>query len=95
MLDIFALVVLLVLIAVSIFIIVKLGNLPGNLAKANGHPQQEAIQLLGWIGLLTLGLGWFAALVWAKTKSETTESDVAKRVADLETKLSEIKGGQQ
>ena len=49
-LDIFALIVMGILIAVVIAAVVKLGPLPGNIAKKRGHPQADAINVLGWIG---------------------------------------------
>ncbi|ARN73186.1 DUF3302 domain-containing protein [Oceanicoccus sagamiensis] len=68
MLDIFAMIVLLILVAAGIALVVVIGNIPGNIARERGHPQVDAIATLAWIGLLTLGIGWFVALVWAKTK---------------------------
>ena len=41
-LDIFALVVFGVLIAVVIWLVVILGPIPGNIAKKRGHPQADA-----------------------------------------------------
>ncbi len=69
-LDIFALLVMAILVAVVIWLIVFLGNLPGKLAHQANHPQAEAITVLGWIGLFTGGLGWLAAIVWAKYKTQ-------------------------
>ena len=54
-LDIFALVVIGVLIAAVIWLVVLLGPLPGNVARRRGHPQADAIRVLGWIGIVTLG----------------------------------------
>ena len=70
--DIFALIVILVIIAAAIWIIVTLGSLPGHIAREKNHPQVEAINILGWIGILTLGIGWFAAIVWACVLSDVT-----------------------
>jgi len=42
-LDIFVLVVIAVMIAVAIATVVKLGPIPGNIAKDRGHPQADAI----------------------------------------------------
>ena len=51
-----------------VWIYVKLAALPGQKATERGHPQAEAINVLGWIGLL-LGIApWLVALVWAYTK---------------------------
>lgn len=90
MLEVFALVVLMVLIAVTIWLIVLIGNIPGNMARAANHPQAEAINMLAWIGLLTLGLGWFAALVWAKTTAMTPSGNLEQRVEELEARLQQM-----
>ena len=84
MLDIIALIVMLVLVAVGIWLVVIIGNLPGNIARAANHPQAEAISLLAWIGLVT-GIGWFLALLWAKTRP--TASALEQRVEELERRL--------
>lgn len=68
-LDVFALLVMLLLAAVAIALVVFLGSLPGKWARDARHPQAQAINVLAWVGLLTGGLGWFAALVWAKYKT--------------------------
>ena len=91
-LDIFALIVIGVLIGFVIWLVVKLGPLPGNIAKQRGHPQAEAIQVLGWIGVITLGLAWPFALVCAYTRSgEQQAQHLAQQVADLETELAALK----
>jgi ACR3 family arsenite efflux pump ArsB len=93
MLDIFALVVVLVVCAVAIWLIVLIGNIPGNIARAENHPQAEAISYLAWIGLLTMGIGWFVALVWAKLKPIAAPPELEQRVALLEEKVKD--GGVQ
>ena len=87
MLDIFALVVVLVVAAVAIWLFVIIGNIPGNIARAENHPQAEAISYLAWIGLLTMGIGWFVALVWAKLKPIATPRELEQRVELLEEKM--------
>ena len=91
-LDIFALVVMGVLIAFVIFLVVKLGPIPGNIAKSRGHPQADAINVLGWIGVVTLGLAWPFALVWAYSRSgEQQTAYLGERVATLEAELAALK----
>lgn len=87
MLEIFALIVLAVLCAAAIWLLVVIGNIPGNIAREVGHPQAEAISLLAWLGTLTLGIGWFVALVWAKTKPIMPTVDLERRIQQLETRL--------
>jgi hypothetical protein len=97
-LDIFALIVIGVLIGFVIWLIVKLGPLPGNIASGRGHPQADAIKVLGWVGVITLGLAWPIALIWAYTRSNEQQAEnLNKRVADLEAELVALKasGGER
>ena len=94
-LDIFALIVIGVLIACVIGIVVWLGPLPGNIATERGHRQADAIRALGWIGVITLGPAWLAALVWAYTKpfgGGDSEPELERRVANLEQQIADLKG---
>jgi uncharacterized membrane protein len=95
-LDIFALVVLLILIALCIALVVVLGPVPGKIAQQRNHPQADAIQVMGWIGLITLGLPWLIALVWAYTKpfqSVSGDPQLAERVSSLENQLQQLTEG--
>ena len=47
-LDIFALIVLIVLIAAGLGIWAMLGMFPGKIARARNHPQADAIAVCGW-----------------------------------------------
>ena len=94
--DIFALVVILLLLGVVIWLVVLLGNMPGEIARKHNHPQARAITALGWIGLITMGIGWFVAMVWAYYKPgrpEAGDSDLQRRVEDLENQLQQIQAG--
>jgi|SRR5690242_5501278 len=64
-LDAFAFVVFAVLIAVAVIIFVSLGQLPGRLARQWDHPQASAVNVASWIGMVTGGLLWPLALIWA------------------------------
>ena len=96
-LDIFALVVIALLIAVVIWLVVLLGNLPGDIARKRNHPQSDAISALGWIGIITMGVGWLIAMVWAYYKPGNSNSsdlgsdqDLRQRIDDLENKLKHL-----
>ena len=96
-LDIFALIVMAILLAVVIWLVVLLGSMPGNIARKRGHPQTEAIQVLGWIGIITLGISWFIAIVWAYTNPVGDSSkDVAldARIKTLESQLEQLQSGE-
>ena len=49
-------------------IYILLASLPGKTARQRGHPHADAINILGWIGLL-LGIApWLIAMVWARVQ---------------------------
>lgn len=85
-LDIFAFVVMFVIVAavgVAIFI---LGKMPGDIARKRGHPQASAITACGWLGILTAGLLWPVALIWAygsPVHKAQLEDDQAKAIQQL------------
>ena len=61
-------VTLVVIIMIAAEIYIALASMPGKTARERGHPQADAISLLGWIGLL-LGIApWLVAMVWARTQ---------------------------
>jgi hypothetical protein len=66
-LDIFALIVLLVLIACALVGWGLLAIFPGKIARQRNHPQAEAINVCGWWGALTMGILSPVAFIWAFT----------------------------
>lgn len=64
-LDIFALVVLVFLIALAIAIFVALGMLPGYVARKRGHPWAEAVAIGGWVTLIFGFIFWPLVMIWA------------------------------
>lgn len=90
MLDIFALIVMIVVLAAVIWLVVMLGPLPGKIARDRDHPQADAIYVLGWIGVITLGVPWFIALVWAYTRP-FGDTQLRARISELEHELADLK----
>lgn len=78
-LDYFTFVVLLLLIGAGLAGAVFLASLPGKIAADRGHPQTDAIRVAGWLGLLTMGLLFPFALIWAYTKPVGSEEVAASR----------------
>jgi hypothetical protein len=76
-LDYFTLLVLFVLIGVGLYAAVLLGSLPGKIAADRGHPQADAIRVTGWLGLLTMGLLFPVALIWAYTRPPAGSEEIA------------------
>ena len=66
--DIFAFVVFAVLLVAAVVVVVSLGSLPGQIAHKRGHPQAAAITVAGWLGIVTGGILWPLALIWAFLK---------------------------
>ncbi len=62
--DIVALIFLGVIVAILVVGVVWLGSLPRSIAHKRGHPQAEAVTVLGWMGVLFVVL-WPVAFAWA------------------------------
>ena len=58
----------------GLWVFLTLGGLPGKTAAQRNHPQAEAINILGWVGLLFGGVGWLVALTWAHTTGYVLEA---------------------
>jgi len=72
-LDIFATIVLLLVIATVVGILVVLAMMPGKIAAQRNHPQAEAVKVAGWLGMLT-GIIWILAMIWAYIKPTDPET---------------------
>lgn len=64
-LDIFAWIVLIVLVASTVFVVVFMAMLPGMIAKKRNHPYAEAVTVAGWVTLFFGFVLWPVALIWA------------------------------
>ena len=64
-LDIFAWVVLIVLIISAVFVIVFMAMLPGMIAKSRNHPWAQAVTVAGWVTLFFGFVLWPVAVIWA------------------------------
>ena len=80
--DIFALIVLLVLVVCLLAGWAALGYYPGKIARERNHPQAEAISICGWIGALTLGVFAPLAFIWAFTNPEASLTGKPKQGGD-------------
>ena len=68
-LGIFAMIVLLTIVLSILWALVWLAMWPGKVAHRRGHPQAEAINVAGWLGILT-GIVWIVAMIWAYTVAD-------------------------
>jgi Protein of unknown function (DUF3302) len=64
-LDIFAWIVLIILVACVVAVFCIAGWLPGHIAKARNHPWAQAVTVAGWITLIFGFALWPVALIWA------------------------------
>ena len=93
MLDVLTFLVLGVLLSVALYAAYRLGALPGQIAKQRGHPQADAIRVAGWLGLLTLGLLWPLALIWAFTRphpSSEAAADLSRQLEILSSRVATL-----
>lgn len=68
-------IILVVLVLLVIWIYMLIAAIPGKTAHERGHPQAEAINVLGWVGLLLGVMPWLVALVWAYMKPVSILTD--------------------
>ena len=71
-LDVFALIILVVLLVTLLAVWALLGMYPGKIARERNHPQAEAINVCGWWGALTMGVLTPLAFIWAYTNPDAT-----------------------
>ena len=90
-LDIFALIILLVLLLTAVAVWLVLGMYPGKIARERNHPQAEAIAVCGWWGVITLGLLLPVAWVWAYTKT-SAESGPNEQACDTSSSARDNEG---
>ncbi|QCI68261.1 DUF3302 domain-containing protein [Phreatobacter stygius] len=65
MLDYVALVILVLVAVALVYGIIAIHDIPYRLARARHHPQQDAIQVAGWVSLFTLHVIWPFLWIWA------------------------------
>jgi uncharacterized BrkB/YihY/UPF0761 family membrane protein len=64
-LDIFAWIVLIVLILSTVAVVIFLAMLPGMIAKRRHHPWAQAVTVAGWVTLFLGFALWPVVLIWA------------------------------
>ncbi|MCV9937350.1 DUF3302 domain-containing protein [Boseaceae bacterium BT-24-1] len=65
MLDLFAWLVLVVLLLSTVAIVVLVAMLPGMVARRRSHPWAEAVAIGGWVTLFLGFVLWPVVLIWA------------------------------
>ena len=64
-LDIFAWLVLVVLVVSTVFVAVFMAMWPGMVARRRNHPWAEAVSIGGWVTLFLGFVLWPVVLIWA------------------------------
>ena len=78
-LDLFALLILIVLLIAAVAAWIILAMMPGKIARQRNHPQADAINVCGWWGGITLGLLLPFAYIWAYTNPRWREQENGQR----------------
>ncbi len=92
-LDVFAWIVFVVIALSIVVVLVALAQLPGKTARERNHPQAEAINMAGWLGLLlTLGIVWVLAMIWSRTTPAGTHGPSDRELARLRERIAELEG---
>ena len=63
--DIFAWIVLIILVASAVAVVVFLAVLPGHIARSRNHPWAYTVTVAGWVTLFLGFALWPLALIWA------------------------------
>jgi uncharacterized BrkB/YihY/UPF0761 family membrane protein len=63
--DLFAWIVLVVLVATVVAVFIALGMMPGRIARRRGHPWAEAVTVGSWATLIFGFVFWPLVLIWA------------------------------
>jgi len=71
-------IILLLLGLLLLWLYVQIAKFPGEKARERGHPQADAINVLGWVGPFLGLVGWVVALVWAYTTPVTKLAEIAR-----------------
>jgi len=96
---IFAFVVLVAIVLLVIWALVQLALWPKRAAVERQHPYADAINVLSWGGiLLTAGLAWLGALVWAYAVPRPADdagaepsASLTERIRKLEARIDALK----
>ena len=90
-LNILTIVVLIALVGMIGAAVAFLGMLPGKIAKGRNHPQVEAINVASWLGIITLGVLWPFALIWAYIRpGEQSAIESSEKRASLESRIESL-----
>lgn len=63
--DIFAWIVLIVLVVCTVAVIIFMAMLPGIIARRRHHPWAQAVNIAGWVTFFFGFVFWPLAVVWA------------------------------
>jgi len=95
--DIFAWIVLLLLVAIGVGVIVLLGLWPAKVARARNHPQAEAIAIGSWLTLFLGFVLWPLVVIWAHMKpvqggAGASGDGLERKFTALESRLAQLEG---
>lgn len=63
--DIFAWIVLIVLVACTVAVVIFMAMLPGMIARSRNHPWAQAVSVGGWVTLFFGFVFWPLTVIWA------------------------------
>jgi Protein of unknown function (DUF3302) len=64
-LDIFAWIVLIIVVASTVTVALFLAALPGSIARSRSHPWAQAVTVGGWVTFFLGFVLWPVVLIWA------------------------------
>lgn len=96
MLDYFALGILIFVGIIIFYGIIAIHDIPYEIAKKRNHPQQDALNVAGWVSLFTLHVIWPFLWIWATLYREdrgwgfSNQSETVNEVELLRQQVSQL-----
>lgn len=78
LLDLFAWVVLIVLVVCTVAVIIFMAMLPGMIARSRNHPWTQAVAVAGWVTLFFGFVLWPVAVIWAYVDIPARKGEAAR-----------------
>ena len=79
-----------VVIAIIIYGIVAIHDIPASIARKRNHPQADAIEAAGWVSLFMLHALWPFLWIWAMTYKPDEGDKKEEKINQIESHLEEL-----
>ena len=82
--------ILIAVIAIIVYGIVAIHDIPISIAKKRNHPHADAIEAAAWVSLFFLQVLWPFLWIWAFYYKPEVEAEKVSEIQKLQTKINEL-----